>query len=443
MKKKITVLLLAMLFTIAFAVGGCASGNQNPAPAQETPDQPAQQQSEPVKLTVMYQNNGDTDNYKKWMDENISLFTQNNSNVTIESLSTVSGDEYLTKLNTEMAANSVDGVFQGWVSGRLEPFAKSGRIYEIGQDIDKDPTFKAFLNQEALKSTTFDGKTYAIPSTIQGEYVIYNKDVFDKLGLQEPQTYEDFLNIVKVCKENSIVPVVLCNKEIWTGTIPYMTIYARVAGYEGYENTIIKRTGKFTDPDFVKAAQILQEWVNMGVFEPGVNGVSYDEAESKFVSGQGAMWFIGSFINGTLDEKMPGKVGMFNFPTIPDGKGNQNDMIILPNQSIAISENCACKPEAVDFVKFAFSQDRQVALAKGGNIPCTNIQVDASVVSPLVTEFIDMMTQATSSQMPWDVPLGNYLGQELNNMTQMLYDGQDPVKLLEALQQAADNEPQQ
>ena len=36
------------------------------------------------------------------------------------------GDQYLSKITTEMASGSVPDVFQAWTAGRLEPFVKAG-----------------------------------------------------------------------------------------------------------------------------------------------------------------------------------------------------------------------------------------------------------------------------------------------------------------------------
>ena len=45
--------------------------------------------------------------------------------------------------------------------------------------------------------TSEDGNMYMIPSTFSGEFFVYRKPIFEKYGLEEPKTWEDFLNVAR------------------------------------------------------------------------------------------------------------------------------------------------------------------------------------------------------------------------------------------------------
>ncbi|NPV54369.1 MAG: extracellular solute-binding protein [Firmicutes bacterium] len=395
--------------------------------------------AQPVTLTVMYQNSGQEDDLlRDWMNENVALFEKSHQNVKFNVISNATGDEYLTKITAMMAAGNTPDVFQGWTLGRMEPFAKAGRLYDLSKEFKKDPKFAAFLQKEPLQSTTFNGGVYGIPATLDGEFIFYNKKVFKKLGLSKPETYEDFLRIINVCKANGIIPIALGNKEIWIGTIPYMMLAERIGGLEAYRATVMEGTGKWTDTPFIEAGRKLQEWIKMGAFEPDVNGIPPEEARAKFINGKAAMYFMGTWEIAGLTSRMGvDGFGIFNLPDIKGGKGSSKHYLIIPNVAFSIGQNSQHKDVAVEFLKFIFSPERQRKFAKLGFIPTTKVSIDPAEANPIQVEALNAFASATGTMYPWDVPLGPALGKELNNTTQLLYAGVSPEKALAQLERIA------
>ena len=54
--------------------------------------------------------------------------------------------------------------------------------------------------------------------------IYYNRDLFDKLGLKEPETYDEFLNICETLKSNNVIPIAFGNRDKWpaTNTLSYL-----------------------------------------------------------------------------------------------------------------------------------------------------------------------------------------------------------------------------
>ena len=59
-----------------------------------------------------------------------------------------------------------------------------------------------------------------------GEINDYNKDLFAKYGLSEPQTWEEFLLICEKLKSQGITPIVLGSKDDWpvAGWFDYLNL---------------------------------------------------------------------------------------------------------------------------------------------------------------------------------------------------------------------------
>lgn len=350
------------------------------------------------------------------------------------------GDQYLTQITTLMATGRTPDIFATWTSGRMEPFVEAGRLYDLKPLLEQEPAFYEFLQAGPLASTTFDGGIYAIPYNLNAEFIYYNKQVFDKLGLTVPETWDDFLNIIKTAKENGIIPIALGNAEIWTGTIPFMMIAERerVGGLEAIEETLAGKR-PWTDEIFIRSGEMLQELMAMGAFEPNVNGIKPNEARSKFVTGQAALWINGTWEISILNAQMgPENYGIFSLPEIPGGKGSIDHHIVFADQAYAIGANCEHKDVAWELLKFMFSPERQEALVRSNVLPATKVEVDPSTADPRLVEALDLMANASGTMFPWDIPLGTFLGTELNKAVQLLYMGERPASVMQQFQRTVD-----
>ncbi len=389
--------------------------------------------SEKVSLTLMWQNSG-VDSGTDWMRDTVAMFQEQNPHIEFELMDSTWGDQYLTQITTMMATGRTPDIFATWTSGRMEPFVEAGRMYDLSDRLDNDPEFYSFLQAGPLASTTFDGGIYAIPYNLNAEFIYYNKQVFDNLGLSIPQTWDEFMNIIEVTKANGIIPIALGNAETWTGTIPYMMIAARIGGLEAIAETMAGER-PWTDPIFIEAGNVLQDLINIGAFEANVNGISPNEARGKFMNGQAALWINGTWEIAVLSHQMGiENYGVFALPEFPGGQGKMTDQIVFADQAYAIGESSKHKDEAWEFLKFIFSPERQEALVKSNTLPATMVEVDPTSADPHVVEALNLMANASGTMFPWDIPLGPFLGAEINKSVQLLYMGQSPEQVFQQFQ---------
>lgn len=375
-----------------------------------------------------------------WYQENVELYEQAHPDVKIDVISSSTGDEYLTQVTTKMASGDPIDLMQGWTLARMEPFAEAGRLLDLVPAFEEDPEFRSFLQDDPLSATTFNGGVYGIPMELAVEAIFYNKAIFREAGVDVPTTYAEFLDVITAVRDAGFIPIGLGNSEPWIGTIPYMMIVERIGGLEAYERTVMNAEGSWTDSPFVDGAKELQRWMELGAFEPNVNGIPAVEGIARFNNGEAAMFFMGSWSMPTFYEELGEDLGVFNLPTMEGGMGSADHWLIIPNQALSISANSKHPDVAVDFLKFMLSPERQAELAKSGLIVTTKVELSADDVNPIQAEIIASMARATGAMYPWDVPMGNALGAELNNATVNFYDGADPAQVLADFQRISEME---
>lgn len=439
--KMVSISLVLLLVLAACGNSQNAESNQSNEPAKPA-DQSKPAVVEKVTLKVMFQKGeGDgADPLHDWMQENVKLYKEQNDHVDFEVVANTSSDNYLTVITTKMAANDLPDIFQGWTLERMRPFAESGRIYDLSQDINAYPDWQENLPETGLDATTFDGGIYGIPLEMAVEPVFYNKKVFADNGLEVPTTYEQFLNIVDVLSAAGITPVTVPNKEPWVGSILYSTIFERIAGLDVYQKTVMDGEGSWTDEPFIEAGRYIQDLAKRGAFDSNMNSIGMEEAEIKLAEGKAGMYLQGTWSVPSMIERLGDNVGYFNFPDIAGGKGSSKSFMILPNSALSVSNNSKNKEEAIKFMKFIFSQERQLEFAKSGYLTFYKTKIAEGDIPMLNQEILDGLSEATGFMYPWDVPLGVFMGKELNNATQSIYTGIKPEVAFERLQKSADSQ---
>jgi len=376
----------------------------------------------------------------EWHNENVELFEQQHPDVNFDIISSSTGDEYLTQVTAKMASGDDIDLLQGWTLARMEPFAEAGRLMDLQPIFDEDPEFRAQLQDDPLAATTFDGGVYGIPLELAVEGIFYNKAIFEEAGISVPKTYAEFVDSFAAIRDAGYIPIALGNTDAWIGTIPYMMLVERIGGMETYEKTVMEGTGSWTDKPFVEAAEELQRWMELGAFEPNVNGIPAVEGVARFQNGEAAMFFMGSWSLPAFIEDLGDDLGMFNLPAMEGGEGSENHWIIIPNQSISIGGNTRYPKASADFLKFMFSEERQMELAKRGLLVTSKVELSAEETNPVQAYLLDALANATGAMYPWDVPMGSNMGAELNNATANFYDGADPEEVLSELQRISETE---
>ena len=237
-------------------------------------------------------------------------------------------DPYKTKLKTVSGSDFPD-VFHSWGGGWLKSFVDAGYVADMTQE---SAAWKDKLNPAAFDFNKFNGKVYGTPYINSSTILYYNKAIFDRLGLKVPATYGELMAVCDKLVANKIIPFAVGNKSQWPGAQYFVLLSMRMGGPDIFQKAMNKEV-KFTDPVFVKAGEMLQEWVKKGYIPAGDNGINYDTGGSRmmFYTEQCAMMvqtsgFVATCKSENLDFYNT-KLGLALFPIVEGGKGKATDIL--------------------------------------------------------------------------------------------------------------------
>ncbi len=80
--------------------------------------------------------------------------------------------------------------------------AARGALVDLNQfDLSE---LKSQIYESAWKSYEYQGGTYGIPDTLSAEVIFYRTDIFKSLGIEVPNTWDDFYHVLEVIQSNNL-----------------------------------------------------------------------------------------------------------------------------------------------------------------------------------------------------------------------------------------------
>jgi len=351
---------LALLLVLTMLLGACqpaapaAEAPKQEAPAAEAPkeeapkpeeEKPAEAPKEepaagePVTITIESWRN---DDLTIWQDLIIPAFEKSHPNIKVLFQPSAPA-EYNGILNSKL---------EGGTAGDLitcRPFDASLKLYEKGYLAQLNDLSGMENFGDVAKSAwiTDDGKdVFCVPmaSVIHGFF--YNKDAFEKVGVQPPATVDDFFKVLEAIKvDGSYIPLGMGTPDQWeAATMGFQNIGPNYWKGEEGRKALIAGTGKYTDAPYIETWKQLAAWAP---FMPdGFEAVKYPDAQTLFTTGQAAIYPTGSWEISVFEGQVKDafKMGIFLPPLPKEG----DKCYISDHTDIAMGMNAATKnPEAV------------------------------------------------------------------------------------------------
>lgn len=313
-------------------------------------------------------------------------------NITLE-VTKLPDDQYYTALKTKLASgecpdiilvqpmyagsNSVIGLAE---AGYLEPLSDMECMKLIGA---------------GSESFTYRGEVYGLSTGISILGTYYNKDLFDANGLTVPQDWESFLNCCETLKNAGIQPIVMGDKDMYVLQFGLYQLACSQIYTQNPEFDVQLRTGEtaFTDAGtWDTVLEMYKTLYDRGYIDSNSLGLSAQQAIQRFVDGEAAMTFDGSFNLSAL--KAIGAGGEFErgyFPLPGNAPGEEVYAAVAPGAGPAIYSGSNYVEECKQILDLYYDGDSELWRGKideGKFIP--NYGYGLEDINPLYRPFLEM-----------------------------------------------------
>ena len=303
--------------------------------------------------------------------------------------------EYNAALNAKLEAGSAGDLIT------CRPFDLSLDLFNDGhlESLNDLRGMENFSDVAKVAWSTDDGsETFCVPmaSVIHG--FIYNADVFNELGLEEPETYEDFLALLQTIREGGTYePLVMGTADQWEGaTMGYQNIGPNYWQGEKGRQALIDGTQGYDSEGFVAAFEALAQW--QPYLMNGYEATAYPDAQAFFTLGGGAIYPAGSWDISVFRSPTQGatfELGAFP-PPPPAG---QEGCYISDHTDIGMGLNAASenKEAARVFLEWMSTPEfaELYANALPGFFPLSDAPVELE--DPLAQEFLSWRDECEST----------------------------------------------
>jgi raffinose/stachyose/melibiose transport system substrate-binding protein len=221
-------------------------------------------------------------------------------------LSVVPWDQITDTIQTSLASNSMYDDFFSWGS-QIPGYIQLGAVLDLQPYFDASPDwfpeyFDNILAQEGYMGSDaslnyLTGKTgdiYGIPFRGTGEFVIYNKGLFDQNGWTLPTTQEDMVALFDKMMAAGITPITMSGTPnggaVWEAhnfNTDYILDQAGVLqSTDNLTCTLLNYNGLLG-----QAAQLTKDWIAKGYYGAAPFAMQREEAQGVFFDGGAGMLF--------------------------------------------------------------------------------------------------------------------------------------------------------
>lgn len=286
------------------------------------------------------------------------------------------------------------------------------------------------------------GQVVSLPYQYNLEGIWYNKAIFDELGLEEPQTFDELLEVSQAILDAGHQPFAQGGSAGWPLTrIIGMHIFRQV----GPDAMAKIRDGeaKLTDEEYVAGAAALQEMAQKGYFGDGFNSLETDAATAAFLSGRAAMKYDGTWALSNINDPAQNEIGLDNvgfmpFPTVEGGAGSIDQWAANAGAAMAVS-SAQVGPKTTDWFTCIAENYGQQALQDAGVL--SGFRVNGTVTDvPPTTAFVQKELENAKETVLWFEALFDAKSNSLasTNVTLLTTGQMTPEEYMSDLQASVD-----
>lgn len=333
-KKRLVSLLTVCAMTVSLLVG-CGGGSNN----SDTSDANANS-GKKVELELFSTKTENMQTLQSLVDK----FESQHENVSIEITAPADAG---TVLKTRMTKNDLPDIIACGGDATYTELQSAGMLLDMSDEVGNIQD--AYL--QMLYDVNKDGESvaYGVPYATNASGILYNKDIFDELGIDVPQTWDELIAACEKIKKAGNTPFELTFADNWTCLPPWNSMAPVIPDASFNED---RKENKTT---FAETHQeVLEKYAK--ILEYAQNdymGTTYADGNKAFAEGQAAMmingnWAISEFKNTNADFN----VDMFAFPSVNDA--DRNTVTSGIDVLFAVSSECDSTQQeaAKEFIKF-------------------------------------------------------------------------------------------
>lgn len=324
------------------------------------------------------------------------------------------GEAFHQKFQAMAASKKIPDLFTCYGGARTAYIQDSGLVLDLNSTDYLTPEFKDQFAAVTFKAQGPNGELWMVPPSLAVCHTIYaNTAILDELGLTYPNTYEELMAQIPVIRAAGYYPLSMGNKDQWVVNSWLLSLIVdRIGGPEWFMDAANGDNGaSFSDPQFVRSLEIIQEMTEKGLFSPGVNQMGNGEADQEFYQGKSVYLIDGAWRSGGMDAQLSlEQCESIEMKVLPAFKNevSSNSSTATTSEGFGIAksiEGTAKADAAWTFVEFYTGIEGSNIQAQFGTVPTCKVDLTKVQMGNM---------QSKNAQFQMDHPMGYVFDSVMN-----------------------------
>lgn len=284
-------------------------------------------------------------------------FMEQNPNVTIEIETRPGGADGDNIVKTRLATGEMTDIFWYNSGSLLQALNPTQTLVDISDQAFTDNVADAFIPTVSQGDAIFGVPT----GTGMGGGILYNKAVYEELGLEVPLTWDEFAANNEVIAEAGIAPVLATfgTGSTWTSQLFVLADYYNVEQAEpGFAERYTNNEAKYADtPAALAGFEYMQQAYELGWFQEDYVTEQFEPGLELLANGDVAHYPMLTFVLSTIAENYPDQVDDIGFFAQPGNDPEANGVTLWMPAGTYIPQTTegANLEAALDFLGFIAS----------------------------------------------------------------------------------------
>lgn len=335
--------------------------------------------------------------YQKETGNTVDLRPFPNPDVKTQEVNDVQGQQHMFDVYQINESDIAQFNANGW----LQPFT------DIDPGYAPDPKIYSYSNISRWNNTkqvfSADGAITSAPLLGNVDIFIYRKDIYQKLGLQIPTTWDEVISNGKAIKAANAAKyggVFRTQGQPGAFAVGYeFQALLNSAGATFFKNQGTDWTPTADSPEAIKAATWLRALAQLGPDATATIGQA--QVIAAMQSGDAAQTYAVAAAAAQLEDPnnsaVVGKIGYAPLPKAADGSSSSATGLWVLGIPAGLSAERA--KAALDYITWMTSKGAMTLFAQSGGIPTRSDAYDVPGLSPAAKETLDAV-KATAAGMP-------------------------------------------
>jgi raffinose/stachyose/melibiose transport system substrate-binding protein len=339
--------LIAVMTLLVAACGGDGGG----AATTAAPDEggTAAPSEEAVTLSFLYDDNPVTIATAEAL---VEAFTATHPNVTFETETRPGGGEGDNLVKTRLATGEMTDVFWYNTGSLFQALDPTQSLVPV-----TDEPFVENIVDSFLPTVTAEGDVYGVPAqTAMGGGVLYNKAIYEELGLTVPTTWEEFAANNEAILAAGIAPVGATYSDTWTSQLFVLADYYNIQTQDpDWAEKYTNNEAKYVDQPALAGFERLQEGFESGWYQENFEATTFDEGLVLLANGEIAHYPMLTFALDAINQANPDAIQDIGFFGQPGNDAATNGTTIWMPAGIYIAATSEQQEVAKEFLAFVAS----------------------------------------------------------------------------------------